>query len=105
MPRLCELYPGVCLTAEDKARKNLSEGLSVDVIDREIADWGENIVSCFITCFQISLFPVRISYSIFFSISLASSFYFFKPVLLTNKTLLKRPSNSLWFSFECNFII
>jgi len=26
MPRLCELYPGICLTAEEKARKNLSQG-------------------------------------------------------------------------------
>jgi hypothetical protein len=24
--RLCELYPGICLTTEEKARKNLSEG-------------------------------------------------------------------------------
>jgi hypothetical protein len=26
VPSLCELYPGVCLTAEEKARKNLSQG-------------------------------------------------------------------------------
>ena len=26
MPRLCELYPGICLTIEEKARKNLSQG-------------------------------------------------------------------------------
>jgi hypothetical protein len=25
VPRLCELYPGICLTAEEKARKNLSQ--------------------------------------------------------------------------------
>jgi len=24
VPRLCELYPGICLTTEVKARKNLS---------------------------------------------------------------------------------
>ena len=24
VPRLCKLYPGVCLTTEEKARKNLS---------------------------------------------------------------------------------
>jgi hypothetical protein len=24
VPRLCELYPGICFTAEEKARKNLS---------------------------------------------------------------------------------
>jgi len=26
VPRLCELYPGICLTAEENARKNLSQG-------------------------------------------------------------------------------
>jgi len=26
--RLCELYPGICLTTEEKARKNLSQGRS-----------------------------------------------------------------------------
>ena len=26
MPRLCEFYPGICLTTEEKARKNLSQG-------------------------------------------------------------------------------
>jgi hypothetical protein len=28
MPRLGELYPGICLTTEEKARKNLSQGSS-----------------------------------------------------------------------------
>jgi hypothetical protein len=26
VPRLCEFYPGICLTSEEKARKNLSQG-------------------------------------------------------------------------------
>ena len=26
MPRLCEFYDGICLTTEEKARKNLSQG-------------------------------------------------------------------------------
>jgi hypothetical protein len=26
MPRLCEFYPGICLTKEEKARKTLSQG-------------------------------------------------------------------------------
>ena len=26
VPRLCELYPGICLTTEEKARRNLSQG-------------------------------------------------------------------------------
>jgi hypothetical protein len=27
--RLCELYPGICLTTEEKGRKNLSQGSRV----------------------------------------------------------------------------
>ena len=26
VPRLCEFYPGICLTTEKKARKNLNRG-------------------------------------------------------------------------------
>ena len=26
VPRVCELYPGICLTIEEKSRKNLSRG-------------------------------------------------------------------------------
>ena len=26
MPHLCEFYPGICLTTEEKAQKNLSQG-------------------------------------------------------------------------------
>jgi hypothetical protein len=26
VPRLCELYPGICLTTEEKTRKTLSQG-------------------------------------------------------------------------------
>jgi len=26
VPRLCEVYPGICLTTVEKARKNLSQG-------------------------------------------------------------------------------
>jgi len=26
VPRLCEFYPGICLTTEEKARKNLIQG-------------------------------------------------------------------------------
>jgi len=26
VPRLCEFYPGICLTTEEKAGKNLSQG-------------------------------------------------------------------------------
>jgi hypothetical protein len=27
VPRLCDLYPGIYLTTEEKARKNLSQGI------------------------------------------------------------------------------
>jgi hypothetical protein len=26
VPRLCEVYPGICLTTEEKAQENLSQG-------------------------------------------------------------------------------
>ena len=29
--RLCEFYPGICLTTEEKARKNLSQGKKTSV--------------------------------------------------------------------------
>jgi hypothetical protein len=29
VPRLCELYSGICLTTEEKTRKNLSQGSRV----------------------------------------------------------------------------
>jgi hypothetical protein len=34
VPRLGELYPGVCLTTEEKARKNLSQGSRTKIIHR-----------------------------------------------------------------------
>jgi hypothetical protein len=35
MPCLCEVYPGICLTTEEKAWKNLSQG-NVETISPEI---------------------------------------------------------------------
>ena len=32
VPRLCGFYTGICLTAEEKARKNLSQGMIYDMI-------------------------------------------------------------------------
>jgi hypothetical protein len=29
VPRLCKLDPGICLTTEEKARKNLSQGIKL----------------------------------------------------------------------------
>jgi hypothetical protein len=34
VPRLCELYPGICLTTEKKAWKNLSQGSQKIRIDK-----------------------------------------------------------------------
>jgi hypothetical protein len=31
VPSVCELYPGICLTTEEKARKNLSQGRKTSV--------------------------------------------------------------------------
>ena len=31
VPRLCEVYPGICLTTEEKAWKNLSQGRKTSV--------------------------------------------------------------------------
>jgi hypothetical protein len=51
VPRLCELYPGICLTTEEKARKNLSQGsrrvqvyilpkhTHITLMDSEIFNW------------------------------------------------------------------
>jgi len=33
VPRLCELNPGICLTTEEKARKNLSQVSSLSDIE------------------------------------------------------------------------
>jgi hypothetical protein len=41
MPHLCELYPGICLTTEEKARKNLSQGsrrVPVGVMETEYTE-------------------------------------------------------------------
>ena len=39
MPRLCELYPGICLTTEEKTWKNLRQGsrrVPVGTVETEI---------------------------------------------------------------------
>jgi len=43
--RLCELYPGICLTTEEKARKNLSQGsrrVPVGTMRTEYTEQNEN---------------------------------------------------------------
>jgi hypothetical protein len=41
VPRLCELYPGICLITEEKLRKNLSQGsrrVTVGTVKTEYAE-------------------------------------------------------------------
>ena len=41
VPRLCKLYPDICLTTEEKARKNLSQGsrkMPVGTMKREYTE-------------------------------------------------------------------
>ena len=47
MPPLCELYPGICLTAEEKARKNLSQGkrrVPVGTMKTEYTDFPGQLI-------------------------------------------------------------
>jgi hypothetical protein len=44
VPRLCELYPGICLTTEEKARKNLSQGMPLRMII--LAELAEVRIGC-----------------------------------------------------------
>ena len=43
MPRLCELYPGICLTTEEKARKNLSQGSRIMPVGTMKTEYTWNI--------------------------------------------------------------
>ena len=46
MLRLCELYPGICLTTEEKARKNLSQvsqRVPVGMMKTEYTEEKQNI--------------------------------------------------------------
>jgi hypothetical protein len=50
VPRLCIVYTGICLTAEDKSRKNLSQGTSnnrdeIVGVFRQETFWLENSLS------------------------------------------------------------
>jgi len=38
VPRLCEVYPGICLTTEEKARENLSQGSRRTPIGKEYTE-------------------------------------------------------------------
>jgi len=42
--RLCELYPGICLTTEEKARKNLSQGSRRMLVGTMKAEYTEQSI-------------------------------------------------------------
>jgi len=39
VPCLCEVYPGICLTTEEKARKNISQGSRRMPVGKDYASW------------------------------------------------------------------
>ena len=39
MPRLCGFYPGICLTTEEEAWKNLNQGSHTETCDLGISKW------------------------------------------------------------------
>ena len=43
-PRLCEFYPGICLTTEEKARKNLSQGSRRVPVGKMKTEYTEQII-------------------------------------------------------------
>ena len=46
MPPVCELYPGICLTTEEKARKNLNHGsrrMPVGTMKTEYTEWYRQV--------------------------------------------------------------
>jgi hypothetical protein len=40
VPRLCEVYPGICLTTEEKARKTLSQ------VEKNLSQVNKNLSQC-----------------------------------------------------------
>ena len=60
MPRLCELYPGICLATDEKSRKNFSQGsrsVPVGTMKTEYTEQNmyssSDVVSCNVTQNQI----------------------------------------------------
>ena len=45
VPRLCELNPGICLTTEEKARKNLSQGSNVPPLPADLDELTNRITA------------------------------------------------------------
>jgi hypothetical protein len=47
VPRLCKLYPGICLTPEEKARKILSQGNRGVPVDTMKTEYTEQSIHMF----------------------------------------------------------
>jgi multidrug resistance efflux pump len=44
VPRLCEFYPGICLTTEEKARNNLSQGKkNLSQVKKNLSQFKKNL--------------------------------------------------------------
>jgi len=44
VPRLCELYPGICITTEEKAGRNLSQGSGRETVGTMKAEYTEQSI-------------------------------------------------------------
>ena len=74
MPRLCGFYPGICLTTEEKARKNLSLGDDDDMTYLSIlpstsislADEGVCVRACVCVCARARAGATKVLYRISF---------------------------------------
>ena len=53
MPRLCDLYPGICFTTEEKARKNLSQGSRRMAVGKEYTE--QSILAGLLGCLMLLL--------------------------------------------------
>jgi len=59
VPRLCQVYPGICLTTEGKPRKNLSQGsrrMSVGTMKTEYTQQSIHNSILFLSLFSVQLF-------------------------------------------------
>jgi len=57
VPRLCELYPGICLTAEEEEWKNLSQGIRNTSVRVENLSQGRNLRESSFTGARHCFFP------------------------------------------------
>jgi hypothetical protein len=63
VPRLCGLYPGICLTAQEKARKTLSFADFVDTQEtKRTQQWLHLMMSNFTTFLYRSVNAAKVYY-------------------------------------------